>query len=111
MSLPTEEIVPLSIQNSQKPALYVPFPDGFSGFWRLVKALLHFFSSLLGTADWLDGDFSAGDLMMVGVLEQVMEMVAAYPNLAAYVARAEDRRAFKRAFAAQLAVFTGQQPR
>lgn len=65
-------------------------------------------SRRLGMADWLDGDFSAGDLMMVEVIERVMDLVATYPNLMAYVARAEARPAFQRAFAAQLAVFTGQ---
>lgn len=46
-------------------------------------------SRRLDDADWLDGDFSAGDLMMVEVLERVMTVVPDYPNLAAYVARAE----------------------
>ncbi len=67
-------------------------------------------SEHLGHADWLDGAFSAGDLMMVGVLLRVKAsgLLDEYPNLVAYVARAEARPAFKRAFAAQLAVFTGQ---
>jgi glutathione S-transferase len=34
-------------------------------------------------------------------------IVEGYPNLAAYVARGEARPAYQRAFAAQLAVFTG----
>ncbi|HWX67848.1 MAG TPA: glutathione S-transferase family protein [Rhodanobacter sp.] len=69
-------------------------------------------STRLGSADWLDGAFSAGDLMMAGVLLRlkVSGMLNEYPNLAAYVARAEARPAFKRAFDAQLAVFTGQPP-
>ncbi|MEO7323414.1 MAG: glutathione S-transferase family protein [Dokdonella sp.] len=64
-------------------------------------------SARLGNADWLDGAFSAGDLMMVGVLLRLKSsgMLDEYPNLAAYVARGEARPAFKRAFAAQLAVF------
>ncbi len=63
----------------------------------------------LGDADWLDGGFSAGDLMMVEVLLRLQgsRMLERYPNLSAYVARAEARPAFKRAFDAQLAVFTG----
>jgi glutathione S-transferase len=67
-------------------------------------------SERLGPADWLDGAFSAGDLMMVGVLLRIKTsgLLDEYPNLAAYAARAEARPAFKRAFAAQLAVFTGQ---
>ena len=70
-------------------------------------------SSRLGDADWLDGAFSAGDLMMVGVLfrSKPSGILDEYPNLSAYVARGETRPAFKRAFAAQLAVFTDSQPR
>lgn len=62
----------------------------------------------LGDADWLDGAFSAGDLMMVHTLLRLKPsgMLAEYPRLAAYVARGEARPAYKRAFAAQLAVFT-----
>jgi glutathione S-transferase len=69
-------------------------------------------SSRLGDADWLDGAFSAGDLVMVGVLRRLSKsgLLEEYPNLSAYVARAEARPAFKRAFDAQLAVFTGKPP-
>jgi len=65
-------------------------------------------ASRLGDADWLDGDFSAGDLLMVTVLRRLASsaILDAYPTLAAYVARGEARPAFQRAFAAQLAVFT-----
>jgi glutathione S-transferase len=64
-------------------------------------------SSRLGGSDWIDGDFSAGDLMMVEVLRRLggSGLLEEYPNLAAYVARAEARPAFKRAFDAQYAVF------
>jgi glutathione S-transferase len=67
-------------------------------------------SSRLGDADWLDGAFSAGDLMMVAVLLRLKpsRMLDGYPNLSAYVARGEARPAYKRAFEAQLAVFTGR---
>jgi glutathione S-transferase len=67
-------------------------------------------SSRLGNADWLDGAFSAGDLLMVMVLRRLdgMGLVEKYPNLSSYVARGEARPAYQRAFAAQLAVFTGQ---
>ena len=73
-----------------------------------VHARLRDLSGWLGDADWLDGGFSAGDLMMVEVLIRLKssDMLDAYPNLSAYVARAEARPAFKRAFDAQLAVFT-----
>ena len=69
-------------------------------------------SGRLGDADWLDGAFSAGDLMMVAVLlrVKVSGMLDEYPNLSAYVARGEARPAYKRAFDAQLAVFTGKSP-
>jgi glutathione S-transferase len=62
----------------------------------------------LGDADWLDGGFSAGDLLMIGVLRRLGSsgLLDGYPNIAAYVARGEARPAFKRAFDAQLAVFT-----
>jgi len=64
----------------------------------------------LGDAEWLDGAFSAGDLMMVSVLLRLRPsgMLAEYPNLAAYVTRGEARPAYKRAFDAQLAVNTGK---
>jgi glutathione S-transferase len=60
-----------------------------------------------GGANWLDGAFSAGDLMMVSVLLRLKSsgMLDEYPNLSAYVARGEARPAYKRAFDAQFAVF------
>lgn len=60
----------------------------------------------LGDADWLDGEFSAGDLMMVSVLLRLRPsgILDEFPVLAAYVARGEARSAYQRAFAAQLAV-------
>ena len=69
-------------------------------------------SDRLGDADWLDGGFSAGDLMMVTVLLRLKPsgLLGEYPNLSAYVARGEARPAYKRAFEAQLAVFTGKPP-
>ena len=65
-------------------------------------------SARLGAADWLDGAFSAGDLMMVSVLlrTRASGILDEFPNLAAYVARGEARPAYKRAFAAQLAINT-----
>ncbi|MEO7207583.1 MAG: glutathione S-transferase family protein [Steroidobacteraceae bacterium] len=69
-------------------------------------------SRRLGDADWLDGAFSAGDLMMVAVLFRLKAsgLLDEYPNLSVYVARGEARPAYKRAFDAQLAVFTGKSP-
>jgi glutathione S-transferase len=74
-----------------------------------VRKRLGELSNRLGESDWLDGEFSAGDLLMVSVLlrGQASGMVDEFPNLSAYVARGEARPAYKRAFAAQLAVFTG----
>ncbi len=74
-----------------------------------VHARLGELSARLGAADWLDGAFSAGDLMMVNVLLRLRTsgLLDAYPNLVAYLARGEARPAYQRAFAAQLAVFAG----
>jgi glutathione S-transferase len=73
-----------------------------------VRARLKSLSDRLGNADWLDGAFSAGDLMMVSVLLRLRAsgLLDEYANLAAYVARGEARPAYKRAFEAQLAVNT-----
>jgi glutathione S-transferase len=75
-----------------------------------VRSRLRQLSARLGDADWLDGAFSAGDLMMVSVLLRLRAsgILDEYPNLAAYVARGELRPAYRRAFAAQLAVNTGR---
>ncbi len=72
-----------------------------------VRDRLNELSGRLGDADWLDGAFSAGDLLMVVVLRRLngSGLLEEYPNLSAYVARGEARSAFKRAFADQLAVF------
>ena len=72
-----------------------------------VRVRLADLSRRLGDADWLDGEFSAGDLLMINVLRRpaASDIVAEFPNLTAYVARGEARPAFKRAFDAQLAVF------
>ena len=77
-----------------------------------IRARLDQLAHRLGDADWLDGGFSAGDLMMVSVLLRAKSsgILDEYPNLAAYVARGEARPAYKRAFAAQLAVNTGKPP-
>ena len=73
-----------------------------------VRGRLSELSARLGDADWLDGEFSSGDLLMVLVLRRLDEtgIVQDCPNLAAYVARGEARPAYKRAFDAQFAVFT-----
>ena len=77
-----------------------------------VRDRLKQLSARLGSADWLDGGFSAGDLMMVSVLLRLKSsgIPNEYPNLTAYVARGEARPAYKRAFAAQLAADTAKPP-
>ena len=71
-----------------------------------IRCRLGQLSHRLGDADWLDGAFSAGDLLMVSVLLRLRMsgLLDEYPNLAAYVARGEARPAYQRAFQAQLAV-------
>jgi glutathione S-transferase len=77
-----------------------------------VRVRLGELSARLGNAYWLDGEFSAGDLLMVHALQRVKGpgLLDPYGNLLAYVARGEARVAYKRAFQAQLAVFTGASP-
>jgi glutathione S-transferase len=76
-----------------------------------VRQRLGQLSRRLGDAEWLDGAFSAGDLMMVSVLLRLRSsgILDEYANVAAYVARGEARPAYQRAFAAQLAVFHASQ--
>ncbi len=77
-----------------------------------VRGRLGPLASRLGEADWLDGAFSAGDLMMVSVLLSLRAsgILDEYPKLAAYVARGEARPAYQRALEAQLAVNAGKTP-
>jgi glutathione S-transferase len=77
-----------------------------------VRERLRQLSDRLGGADWLDGAFSAGDLMMVSVLLRLRAsgLLDEFPNLAAYVARGEARAAYKRAFDAQAAINTPKSP-
>jgi glutathione S-transferase len=72
-----------------------------------VRDRLKQLSAYLGDGEWLDGGFSAGDLMMVHVLQRLKPsgILGEDANLAAYVSLGEGRPAYKRAFAAQLAVF------
>ena len=75
-----------------------------------VRARLGELSARLGNAEWLDGAFSAGDLLMVTVLRRAIGsgLLEEHPTLCAYIARGEARPAYKRAFDDQLAVFTGK---
>ncbi|HEY1774183.1 MAG TPA: glutathione S-transferase family protein [Gammaproteobacteria bacterium] len=79
-----------------------------------IRVRLGELSAHLGQTDWLDGAFSAGDLMVIAVLLRIKPsstLLDEFPNLAAYVARGEARPAYQRAFAAQLKVFTDSQPK
>jgi glutathione S-transferase len=73
-----------------------------------IRGRLDQLAARLGDADWLDGAFSAADILMVHVLRRLegSGLLDEYPMLAAYISRAEARPAYKRAFAAQLAAFT-----
>ena len=99
---PIVELVMAGLFESDKPwfAQRMPLLE------ERVRHRLNQLSSRLGGADWLDGAFSAGDLMMVSVLLRARSsgILDEYPNVSAYLARGEARPAYKRAFAAQLAV-------
>jgi glutathione S-transferase len=75
-----------------------------------IRNRLQQLSARLGDAEWLDGEFTAGDLMMVSVILRVKStgLLDEYPNLAAYLARGEARPAYKRAYDAQRAQALGQ---
>jgi glutathione S-transferase len=74
-----------------------------------IRGRLRQLAARLGDADWLDGAFSAGDLMMVSVLLRLRSsgLLDEFASLAAYVARGEARPAYARAFVAQLAINAG----
>ncbi|RZJ76161.1 MAG: glutathione S-transferase family protein [Flavobacterium sp.] len=75
-----------------------------------IRARLQQLSNRLGGSDWLDGAFTAGDLMMVSVLLRLRAsgLLDEFPSLANYVARGEARPAYKRAFEAQAAINVGK---
>jgi glutathione S-transferase len=110
--------------NTIEPAIVereqAPYAEGNKSWYKerlpiledRIRDRLGELSCRLGNADWLDGEFSAGDLLMVMVLRRLdgMGILDEYPNLSGYVARGEARPAYQRAFDAQLAVFTGNAP-
>lgn len=100
---PILELVTVKILEGDKPWSKERLPLVEERIRNQLKQL----SAHLGNADWLDGQFSAGDLMMVSVLLRLGSsgILEGFPNLSAYVARGEARPAYKRAFDAQLAVF------
>jgi len=99
---PTLDLVTIKIFEASKPWSEERLPLVVDR----IRARLDQLSAHLGDADWLDGAFSAGDLLMVSVLLRLRMsgILDEYPNLAAYVARGEARPAYGRAFAAQLAI-------
>lgn len=85
--------------------------DRWPGVEQRLRERLGELSARLGDAEWLDGDFSAGDLLMVQVLRHTNAAILAdYPNLAAFVARGMARPAFGRALADLQAGQTGEKP-
>lgn len=83
------------------------YEERLQGVERQIRERLDRLSDYLGNSDWLDGVFSAADILMVTVLRRLYgsEILPEYPNIAAYIARGEARPAYKRAFDAQLSVF------
>lgn len=76
-----------------------------------IRTRLDDLSARLGDNDWIDGDFSAGDIVLMTVLRRLRSsgILESYSNLTAYIARCEARPAYQRAFADQLAVFEEHQ--
>ena len=102
---PILDLVTVRIHESDKPwaAQRLPLVT------ERIHARLRDLADALGHAEWLDGAFSAGDLMMVHVLQRLKPsgLLFEHASLADYVARAEARPAYRRAFADQLAVSSG----
>ena len=103
---PILELMTAKILESDKPWTQARLPLVMDRIRDRLRPL----AARLGQAEWLDGTFSAGDLMMVSVLLRlrVSGLLDEFPTLAAYVARGEGRPAYKRAFAAQLAINAGK---
>lgn len=103
---PILELVTAKIFEGDKPWAMERMPLVLDRVRERLKQL----SARLGDADWLDGAFSAGDLMMVSVLLRLKPsgLLNEFPNLAAYVVRGEARPAYKRAFDAQAAINAGK---
>ena len=99
---PILDLVVVRFQEGDKPWKEARLPLVMDRIRNRLRQL----AARLGDAEWLDGAFSAGDLLMVSVLLRVRAsgLLEEFPNLAAYVARGEARPAYQRAFAAQLAV-------
>lgn len=72
-----------------------------------IRARLDGLAARLGDRDYLEGSFTAGDLLMIDVLRSLENsgVLADYPSLSAYKDRGKARPAFARAMAAQMADF------
>jgi glutathione S-transferase len=103
---PILELVTVRILEGDKPWTQARLPL----VAERIRHRLDQLSARLGEAEWLDGEFSAGDLLMVSVLLRLRPsgMLDDFPRLAAYVARGEARPAYQRAYAAQAAVAEGR---
>jgi len=108
VELPILDLVTVKLLEGDKPwkAERLPLVE------ERVRFRMNQLARRLGEADWLDGSFSAGDLLMVSVLLRLRPsgLLDEFPSLAAYVARGEARPAYQRAFAAQLAVNAAPAP-
>ncbi|RRH82852.1 glutathione S-transferase family protein [Variovorax beijingensis] len=108
VELPILELVTVKLAEGDKPwkAARLPLVED------RVRARLNQLAARLGDGDWLDGGFSAGDLLMVSVLLRLRPsgLLNEFPSLDAYVARGEARPAYQRAFAAQLAINAAPSP-
>ena len=93
----------LTPQAAEPPATPLDAPQVFEQATKRLNQL----AAYLGDSDWLEGEFTAGDLMMVSVLRVFdgTPALAPHPTLTAYVDRGQARPAFQRALAAQLADF------
>lgn len=105
---PILEIVTVKFAEGDKPWAAERLPLVFDR----IRVKLAQLSNRLGEAEWLDGGFSAGDLMMASVLLRLRMsgLLDKFPNLAAYVARGEARPAYRRVFDAQFALYNGDHP-
>jgi glutathione S-transferase len=77
-----------------------------------AKLKLKRVSEWLGDKEWLEGRFTIGDLIMTTTLRFLRhsDLVGQFPNLAAYMKRAEARPAFQQALSDQLATFREHEP-
>ena len=80
------------------------------GAEEMARTRLTDLAAALDGREYLEDRFTAGDLLMTTVLRILRhtDLVARFPVLAAYQARCEERLAFRRALAAQMAAFTDQ---